>query len=205
MTDSSPYILGIGGTTRAGSSTESALRYALRAAQSHGARTLCVAGDVLTNLPLYAPESAERHPLARRLIQELRRCDGVIIASPGYHGSISGLVKNALDYAEDLRTDDRVYLTGLPVGVIATASGWQAIGSTLAAMRSIVHALRAWPTPLGVGINTCRPVFNDSGDCVVETFASQLQRMSEDITEFTRTKSFSSNGADEPVLLSQLG
>jgi multimeric flavodoxin WrbA len=36
----------------------------------------------------------------------LRRAHGIIVASPGYHGSMSGLVKNALDYAEDMRDDD---------------------------------------------------------------------------------------------------
>jgi hypothetical protein len=40
-----------------------------------------------------------------------------IVGSPGYHGAISGLVKNALDYIEDLREDPRVYLDNTPWGV----------------------------------------------------------------------------------------
>ena len=39
----------------------------------------------------------------------------------------------------------------------ACASGWQAATTTLVAFRSIVHALRGWPTPLGVCINTTAP------------------------------------------------
>ena len=46
----------------------------------------------------------------------------VVIASPGYHGTVSGLVKNSLDYLEVLREDDRPYLDGRAVGVIAVAS-----------------------------------------------------------------------------------
>ena len=84
------------------------------------------------------------------LVGAVRACDGLIIASPGYHGSVSGLVKNALDGLEDLRDDRRPYLHGRAVGLIVTADGAQAGGSTLAALRSVVHALRGWPTPLGV-------------------------------------------------------
>ena len=84
------------------------------------------------------------------MVEAVRAADGLIIASPGYHGSISGLVKNALDGLEDLRDDVRPYLDGRAVGLIVRADGPQAGDSTLAALRAIVHALRGWPTPLGV-------------------------------------------------------
>ena len=59
-------------------------------------------------------------------------------------------MKNAIDLLEDLRGDSRVYLDGRAVGCIVTAAGWQGCNTTLGAMRGIVHALRGWPTPLGV-------------------------------------------------------
>ena len=68
-------------------------------------------------------------------MEAIRAADGVIIASPRNHGSISGLVKNAIDYVEGTAKDQRVYLDGVPVGLFATAYGWQATGSTLAALR----------------------------------------------------------------------
>jgi FMN reductase len=144
-----PLIVGMGGTTRDGSSSEVALRVALKAAERAGAETVMLAGAAL-DLPMYAPERADRSSKARQLIDLLRRSHGVIITSPGYHGSISGLIKNALDYAEDMRQDDAVYFEGRAVGCIACACGWQATGSTLATLRSIVHALRGWPAPIGV-------------------------------------------------------
>ena len=51
---------------------------------------------------------------------------------------------------EDLRADARPYLEGRAVGAVVLSEGAQAGGSTLAALRSIIHALRGWPTPLGV-------------------------------------------------------
>ncbi len=80
-----------------------------------------------------------------------------MIASPGYHGGVSGLVKNAIDWVEELRADERPYFDGRPVGLIVVADGWQATITTLSSLRSIVHALRGWPTPLGVAINAAEP------------------------------------------------
>ena len=72
-------------------------------------------------------------------------------------------MKNALDYTEDLRTDTRPYFQGLPVGCIATGAGWQGVVTTLNQLRTIVHALRGWPTPLGIGINTVETTFDSDG------------------------------------------
>ena len=55
---------------------------------------------------------------------------GVVIATPSYHGGISGLVKNAIDFVEDMRDDERPYLDGRAVGCIVVADGPQAIGAT---------------------------------------------------------------------------
>lgn len=148
-----PYIVGIGGTVKPGSSTEQALEIALRAAREQGAEVELFGGVLLAQLPHYGLPEGQTSEAAARLVAAMRKADGVIIASPGYHGTISGLVKNAIDYTEDMVNDPRIYFDGLPVGLIATAYGWQATGSTLAALRSVVHALRGWPTPLGAGIN----------------------------------------------------
>lgn len=91
---------------------------------------------------------------ARDFVRQVSAADGLIIATPGYHGGVSGLIKNALDYIEDLRTDTRPYLDGRAVGCVVCAAGWQATVSTLTSLRCTVHALRGWPTPLGVTINS---------------------------------------------------
>ena len=73
-------------------------------------------------LPHYRPGAEHGEPCGD-YIEAIRSADGVIIASPGYHGSVSGLVKNAIDYIEETARDERVYLDGLPVGLIVTAYG----------------------------------------------------------------------------------
>lgn len=183
-----PHIVGIGGTTRAMSSTEKALRCSLAAARELGADTTAFFGEELAELPLYAPENPERSAGARRFVEALRGADGIIVASPGYHGAISGLVKNALDYVEDLREDPRCYFDGLAVGCIATGAGWQATVETLQQLRTVAHALRAWPTPLGVTINTTERVFGSNGDVVDDKARWQLETVAREVVDFATMK-----------------
>ena len=147
-----PLIIGIGGTLRDGSTSERALQVSLEAARRAGARTHAFTGRDLM-LPIYEL-GAEPTPEATAFVEMLRICDGLIVSSPSYHGGVSGLIKNAIDYVEDLRDDQRVYLDGRAVGTIVCAAGVQSIGTTLSGLRSMVHALRGWPSPLGAGINT---------------------------------------------------
>ncbi len=181
----SPYIVAVGGTLRPNSSTEWAMRHALAAAQRGGARIKLISGPLL-QLPLYQPEILERGGGARLLVAELAQADGIIIGSPGYHGSISGLVKNALDYAEDLRADARPYFSGRAVGCIATAGGWPGAINTLNALRDIVHALRGWPTPLGAAINSTENVFDEQGTCLVPRVGQILDTMAGEVLRFAR-------------------
>jgi FMN reductase len=182
-----PFIIGVGGTPRAGSSSEKALSVSLKAAAEQGAETLLIPGPEL-ELPMYNPSDARRTPAAERLVDMFRRCDGIIIASPAYHGSISGLVKNALDYIEDLRTDTRVYFDGVAVGCIACAGGWQAAGQTLAALRAIAHALRGWPTPLGAMLNTSGKLFDEQGNCLDLSAKMQLETVGRQVTDFAASR-----------------
>lgn len=170
VNDRSPLIVGIGGTTGGSSSTEHALRAALRAAEAAGARTRLFGGDDLARLPHYNPKQPHRTDGERDLVETVRAARGLIVASPGYHGSVSGVVKNALDLLEDTARDaGRIYLTDMPVGVIVTAYGWQATGSTIAALRSIIHAFRGWPTPFAAAINSRLSRFDpDTGDADAE-------------------------------------
>lgn len=187
MSTKTPFIVGIGGAHNIGSSTEQALIVALRAAEKAGARTQLFDGATLLKLPHYlAPGTAESAE-GKELVAAIRAADGVIIASPGYHGSISGLVKNAIDYIEETSKDARVYLDGVPVGLIATAYGWQATGTTLATLRSIVHALRGWPTPLGAAINSSGGIFKD-GICTDESASRQLELVGKQVHEFARIR-----------------
>ena len=193
-----PLIVGFGGPTRPGSSSEKALLASLRAAQAEGAEVAWISGPAL-DLPIYAPEDPERSLEAQRMIDLLRRCDGLIVSSPSYHGSLSGMVKNALDYAEDMSNDKRPYLDGRAVGLIACAAGWQGAGQTLAALRSIAHALRGWPTPMGAIVNTAGKIFDDTGNCLDPSVTSQLRTIAQQVVEFARMRRIASEASLQAI------
>jgi FMN reductase len=181
-----PLILGLGGTLRSGSSSELALRHALAAVEQIGARTELITAVEL-DLPMYNPDRP-MSASAGRLIDATRRADGLIVATPGYHGGTSGLLKNALDYLQELADDPSPYLHGKAVGCIVTSAGWQAGATTLAALRSIVHALRGWPTPLGVVVNSLQPVSDSSGRIIDERVVGQLEVLSDQVVTFARSQ-----------------
>lgn len=178
-----PLIVGLGGTMADGSATERVLRASLDAAAALGARTLSLTGADL-DLPMYAP--GPRGVRARALVEALAEADGVIVASPAYHGTVSGLVKNALDHAEDLRYADRPYLEGRAVGCIAVAGGAQAGATTLAALRAVAHALRGWPTPLGVAVDTSDRVFDAAGALDDGVVLGRLDLLADQVVGFAR-------------------
>ena len=157
-----PLIVGIGGSTSPASVTNRLLEACLAHAEAAGARTDAVYGSELASLPIFTMD-AVLEPAGERLLDVVRAADCVIIASPGYHGGMSGLVKNAVDHLERLREDERPYLDGRAVGVIVSAAGWQACGTTLVSVRSAIHALRGWPTPFGVTVNSAEPVTTGDG------------------------------------------
>ena len=182
MSSRKPFIVGIGGTTREGSSSEQALALALKFAAAQGAETKLFAGHDLQQ-PMYDPDPGTMTDAGKQLVEALRKADGVIFASPCYHGGVSGLIKNAIDYIEEMRADPRVYLDQRAVGAIGCGYGFQGPGMVLAQLRQMTHALRGWPVPLGVAINSAVVKFKD-GECSEAAIAKQIEIMAGQVVEF---------------------
>jgi FMN reductase len=193
-----PVILAMGGSTRSQSTSEAALRIASEGAIEAGARVHILSGRDLM-LPIYDPDASDRVPEATRLLELAREADGLIIVSPGYHGGLSGLVKNALDYFEDLRAEPRgAYLDGRAVGCIAVAHGWQAAVGTLHQLRQVAHALRGWPTPFGAVVNSSEVRLDDPAS--MPSAVEQLHMVGRQVVEFAhmRHSYVASGGGDRP-------
>jgi FMN reductase len=187
---SPPLIVGIGGTPRANSTTERALAIALRTAEAAGATTRLFGGEFLERLPHFNPGPDGPSPSQVELAEAIRGADGIILATPGYHGSLSGVVKNALDTLEITRGDAAPYFHGRPVGIIITADGAQAAGTTLMAVRAIIHAMRGWPTPFGAALNA-RDLFDPAGECREPKDAWQLTMVADQVMEFAKMRAAS--------------
>lgn len=143
-----PHIVLLGGSLREESRSNSVIQWCSAQWHTRGGKTTSFIGPDL-DFPFYR-SNAKYGDGVRVFLDALADCHGVVVVSPAYHGTVSGLVKNALDYVNELRDPARPYLDGRPLGCVAVSRGAQGATSTLATLRTIGHALRGWPTPLGV-------------------------------------------------------
>jgi FMN reductase len=90
-------LLGVSGSLRENSHGLAALNIALEAAAEFGAETALL--DLRTaNLTMYNPDSENTDEPTRRMIEKVTWADAFILVSPDYHGTMSGAMKNFLDY-----------------------------------------------------------------------------------------------------------
>ncbi len=132
-------VLGIGGSTRQGSTSLTLLRGALRTAED--ADAIVTLADVRAlDLPIFDDDRplADYPPSLHELLTAAREADAYILCSPTYHGTVSGAVKNALDCLNVLGDDTPPYFGGKPVALMAVGGGGAANVLT-----SLHHAARA--------------------------------------------------------------
>lgn len=171
-------VVGVGGTLREGSASLGALRRALAASGEAGAETELLDLREL-DLPIYEPGRAldEYGPGVRRLVETLRRADGVLISTAAYHGTLAGVTKNALDFAQFLSGGEHPYFDGKVVGLISTAGGEQAGANTTGALVHVVHALRGVVAPLTVSIPKAWQRADGAGEITDELYGRRLEAL----------------------------
>jgi FMN reductase len=179
-----PHVVGTGGTLRDGSVGLRALEDALAAAGKAGATTELLNLREL-GLPMYEPgkpleafgESAER------LVKAMRGADAMLWSTAAYHGTLAGVTKNALDFAQFMAWDEKPYLQDKVVGLVATAGGDMAAVNAINAMVNVVHALRGVAVPLSVPVIQPWKAFDDEGNVNDEGIARRLESLGRLVVE----------------------
>jgi len=176
-------IVGIGGSLNENSTTLAALKLALQGAAEAGAEVELF--DVRTlDLPFYRP-GGEVPEAAKRLAQSVYEADGLLWASPLYHGTISGSFKNAIDWLQLLADRRPAYLTDKVVGLISTAGGAHGV-QAVSTMQAIVHALRGISVSRFVPIPRAWQVFGKAGAIKDAQFETQLRLLGAEVVELAR-------------------
>ncbi len=150
-----PVILGISGSLRDGSTTRLAVEAALRGAHEAGAETRLINLKDY-RLPLAGGDEQE-YPDTERLRGELAAADGFVWGTPEYHGSFSGVLKNALDL-----TSGEVF-DGKAVGLVGVSGGAQGATHGLAGLRTIARSLHAWVVPDQASVPEAGEAFDRNG------------------------------------------
>ncbi|RQS16019.1 NAD(P)H-dependent oxidoreductase [Burkholderia sp. Bp9002] len=81
-----------------------------------------------------------------RLRRRVARASGIVLATPVYHGSFSGLLKNALDHLQVGAFRRRA------VGLVTAGGGPRTANAAAEPLRGVVRALAGWATPTYVGL-----------------------------------------------------
>jgi FMN reductase len=176
-------VVGLGGSLRAASTSRTALATALDGAAASGAEVeLLWLRDL--DLPLYSPEHAIP-AAAQRLADTAHRSDAMIWSSPTYQGSVSGALKNALDWLILLADREPPYLSNKPIGLITTAGGVQGL-QAVNTMDFIARSLRGWSVPLVLPVSQSWQSFDPDGRLTDEAVAAELRALGAEVVRAAR-------------------
>ncbi|MDQ3839780.1 MAG: NAD(P)H-dependent oxidoreductase [Thermoproteota archaeon] len=192
-------VLGVAGSLRQESYSTLGLKIVLEEAKKYGSKS-----DLLDlrelNLPLYDParipssESASdntRRNSLERTETALKWADALILASPDYHGSMSGTVKNFLDYFWE-------EFAGKTFGYIVAS---HEKGLTVAdQMRTAIRQCYGWSMPYNISINGEKD-FDSRGILVNSALAKRLKMLARDLVIYGTLirKQFLSDVADYKI------
>jgi len=184
-----PTLILLGGSLREHSRSRTLLRTALAFAKERG-----IDAELLDlrelDLPMFLPDrTLEDYPVGKQetiayLLGAYRRAHAMIWASPTYHGTVSGVFKNAIDFAELLADDARPYLRGCAVGIIAVNDT-----TTLTAMSHCVHELQAWLAP--TQIMATGKSFSEKQDLIDDRVKMRLARQIDELVSFVVSRQVS--------------
>lgn len=119
MSDAGPIsILGICGSLRKASYNMAALRAAIALKPAHVSVTVA---DI-SQIPLYNEDVRQQGfpPSVETLRRQIKEADGLLFACPEYNYSMTGVLKNAIDWAS--RPPDQPF-AGKPCAILGAAAG----------------------------------------------------------------------------------
>lgn len=167
-------VLGVCGSTRVQSYSSRAATVALEVAREHGAETRLLELREL-RLPTYNPdEEGERHEGLIAATEAVNWADAYLLATPDYHGSMSGAMKNFLDFYWD-------EFAGKLFGYVCASheKGLTAMDQ----MRTAVRQCYGWSLPYGVSVYGEQD-FDSSGRVTNQQLARRLRMLGRDLVVY---------------------
>jgi FMN reductase len=172
-------IVGIGGSLRPGSYTQLGLQVAAQRVAALGAEV-----EILDLQQMQLPfcngaKEYPEYPDVQRLRDTVANADGLILATPEYHGSVSGVIKNALD----LMTFDQ--LSGKVAGLISILGG-QVNSNALNDLRIILRWVHGWVIPEQIAIGQAYSAFSAEGKLLDDKLSQRFDHFAQSLVDNTR-------------------
>jgi chromate reductase len=181
---STPKILALCGSLRKGSLNRRLLPYAIEGAVAAGGAVEELGPEAL-ELPLYNGdlEHDGRYPEAVEAWRaRIQRADGLLIASPEYNHGMSGVLKNAIDWAS--RPPN--VLAGKVVGSFGTTSGLFGTARSQMNLRLVMAPLNAWVVPKTVLIPQGGQALDEAGRLKVPLLVQELAAVGRIVVQAAR-------------------
>jgi NAD(P)H-dependent FMN reductase len=174
-------VLGVAGSMRQDSYSTLGLGMVLEEAKKYYSESyLLELRDI--NLPLYDPSGPSSNDpsfnnsnnVLEKITTALKWADALVLASPDYHGSMSGTLKNFLDYFwEDF--------AGKTFGYIIAS---HEKGLTVAdQMRTAVRQCYGWSMPYNISINGEKD-FDSKGNLVNSALVKRIKMLARDLVTY---------------------
>ena len=173
-------VAGLCGSLRPGSLTRKALAVALSGAEEAGAETRLI--DLRDYQLIFCDGKQDESAYPEdvfRLRRDVQQAKGIILGSPEYHGSFSGVLKDALDLMGFEEFEGKM------IGLVGV-SGGQAGAHGLTGLRSIGRVLHAWVIPEQVSIAEGWKVFDAAGNLKDPEIEERLKEVGRQVVRFAR-------------------
>lgn len=180
MADEGVRVVGLCGSLRSDGYTRAALNVALAGAARQGAvAQLLDLRDY--DLP-FCMDGTEPDvsPGVRLLRQSVKEANGIILATPNYHGTLSGVLKNALDLMSMSEFEGKV------VGLVGVSGGRMGGASTLNTLRAIGRTLHAWVIPSEAWIYNADSAFTEDGQIKDPSSEQRLREVGRKVARLTQ-------------------
>ena len=172
-------IVGIGGSLRDEAYSMQALQLAAEQTKALGAEV-----EILDLREMKLPfcdggSDYPDYPDVEVMRKAVTAADGLIIATPEYHGSVSGVIKNALDLMSF------EHLEGKVTGMISVLGG-QPNSNALNDLRVIMRWVHAWVIPEQIALGQAWNAFDEEGKLKDEKLTQRLAELAESLVKNTK-------------------
>ena len=174
-------VVGISGSLRKGSYNTAALR----AAQGLAPEGMTIETAEIGDLPLYNDDvrAAGYPPPAERFRAQLAAADAVLFVTPEYNYSISGVLKNAIDWGS--RPPSQPF-DGKPVAIMGASGGLLGTARAQYHLRQMLIFLNAYPVNKPeVMIGQAQTKFDEAGNLTDEPTREFIRKLLESLRDWT--------------------
>ena len=177
-TNDSIRITGVCGSLSADGATRKALAIALKGAAEYDVEIELLELRDFNLVFCGSVPQDEYPPDVIQLRQILKNSQGIILATPEYHGSLTGALKNMLDLMSIEEFETKI------IGLVGVAGGHIGAINSLNTMKTICRNLHCWVLPQEVSIANSSQTFNDDGTVKDSEIEERLLNVGRQLVKF---------------------